>query len=118
MRVYQSASGQWIVWTGSEKLYFNTALEAMTMITKTRFVEALQVQATVLAGLGTVLGDLTKVYMDRRYGNHNAIEATDIESLGLTVEQVGAMINLVPILLVLLDNETNRATINNMRTDV
>ena len=121
MRVYQSADGKWILRTGSEKIRYDTEVEAMSTQAKIEFAEAVQTQMSTLAKLFNQSADLSGIWGDRDYLNQ--ITDADLESLGITKAQLTAGITLFAQLLNVADNAAvaqgdYRATVNVLRSSL
>jgi uncharacterized protein YjiS (DUF1127 family) len=121
MRIYESNDGQWVLWTGSEKIYFATQGEAITMLQKLEYAAAVQLQMTTLASIFNQANDLSGIWADRDYLNQMTDE--DLVALGITKAQLTAAITLFQQLLNFADNAVvsqadYRATVNTLRTGV
>ena len=91
MRIYQAANGRWILWTGSEKIYFDTQGEAIQAMAKIDLAKAIIYQVQTLAKPMDESSDVLQEYFD------SGITFTDgdVEALGITAAQVTACTTLL-----------------------
>ena len=91
MRIYQAADGRWILWTGSEKIYFDTQMEALEAMAKIDLAKAIIYQVQTLAKPMDESSDVLQEYFD------SGITFTDgdVEALGITAAQVTACSTLL-----------------------
>ncbi len=129
MRVYQRTQDlKWILIYGpgdSLKATFDTQGEAINMSKKVEFVTHLQAEITSLAKVVDAVDALGEVYTDRGYqaGGGDAITTVDVEGMGLTAEQVYAMVTALQQFLRYATNLAvttgdYRLTFNQTRTDI
>lgn len=125
MRVYQSEDGQWIVYNNGIKTYFATQSEALIMSEKIKFAEEVQAFVNAFTSLEEDAPSFQGVWGDREYligTDGKAITDPDIESLGITKDELTAFIAFVPQLYNFMHNlpivvGDYSATMNKLRTD-
>jgi len=91
MRIYQDALGGWILWTGSEKLHFDTEMEAKIAMNKTELAKAIVYQAQLLAKPLDEGADVLQEYFDSGVTFTDA----DVAALGVTAAQVVSCLTLL-----------------------
>jgi hypothetical protein len=125
--VYQSANGQWIVFSNGIKTFFSDESEAINMSEKIKFATEVQEFSTAIALLAEKLDTFQSVWASREYlagAGDLAITDGDIQSLGITKAQLTAFINPFAVQLAnLFGNQPvtqgdYQATIDQLRTDV
>ena len=123
--VYQSADGQWIVFSEGIKIFFATQAEAIGMANKIEFAKNVQAINTTIAQLFLGTKDLDSVYFSEGFdgaGTDPIINA-DIVSLGITAAELGLGITLFQQIQNLRNNEAvttgdYQATVNALRSDL
>ena len=88
---YQDALGKWIVFDGTNKIRFDTRMEAELMAQKLELAKALIAQAQALAPVMDAAPDVVQEYFDSGITFADA----DVEALGVTAAQVVALITLL-----------------------
>jgi len=123
--VYQSANGEWIIFSNGIKTFFANESEAQNMATKLTWAGQAQAKATTLAQVADELADLETVYFDRGYdgGGSNPITNDDVVSLNITTANLAALVTLIQQFNNFLGNSAVTpgdydATLNTVRTDV
>lgn len=116
MYIYQAANGQWILWTGNEKIYFATQAEALQVMSKIDLAKAIIFQAQLLARPMDEGADVLQEYFDSGV----TFTDEDVAALGITAAQVTACLTLIENAGKFFtgNNPTNaayRATINAVR---
>ena len=91
MRIYQAADGRWILWTGSEKIYFDTQMEALEAMAKIDLAKAIVYQAQRLALVMDEGPDVLQEYFDSGV----TFTDDDVAALGVTAAQVTACTTLL-----------------------
>ena len=91
MRIYQAADGRWILWTGSEKIYFDTQMEALEAMAKIDLAKAIVYQVQRLAPVMDEGADVLQEYFDSGV----TFTDDDVAALGVTAAQVTACLTLL-----------------------
>jgi len=98
MKVYQAASGRWLVFSnGIKSSYFILESEARSMADKIVFSQRCKDFSTSLAALFMESKDIEGVYFDEGFNDvgSDPIVDVDISGLGITAADVGAFITVV-----------------------
>jgi len=101
MRIYQAADGRWILWTGIEKIYFDTQREARSYMTKLSTAIALVDFIKQLAALMDAGPDVYQEYWDIVSGQ-GAYTDEDLEALGITAAQLTSAVVTIEAVNVLM----------------
>jgi len=91
MRIYQAADGWWILWTGEEKIYFDTEMEAKQTMEKLELAKAIIYQTQLHARIMDENPDVLQEYFDAGV----TFTDEDVAPLGVTAAQVTACLTLL-----------------------
>lgn len=124
-RVYQSAGGQWIVFSNDIKTFFALEEDALNMANKIEFAKKVQAVNTTIAQLFLDTKDLDSVYFSEGFdgaGSDPIIDA-DITSLGITAVELAAGDTLFQQIQNLRNNNAvvtgdYQSTVNALRADL
>jgi len=84
MRIYQAADERWILWTDSEKIFFNTQAEAIRAMDKLKLAQAVVYQTQLHIKAMDEGPDVLQEYFD---SGVTFVDA-DVEALGITAADV------------------------------
>ncbi len=112
MRVYQSADGRWILWTGAGKIYYDSEGEAKAAMAKLDTAKATVSQIQGLAVPMDEAPDTFQEYWDV-VAAEGAFTDSELEPLGITAVQLTACIATIEAFNTLMTAQ--HATVNVMR---
>jgi len=115
MNIYQSATGDWILFDGATKHRFDTEQEARSIMAKIETAKAIVRAVQSLTTATDSAGDLEAEYFD--IGNW--VDA-DVAALGITAAQLAAGLTLLQQVNLLMTGEATtpavyRTTLNQLR---
>ena len=86
MKIYQDALGKWILWTGSEKLRFDTEMEAIEAMEKLELAKAIVMSTQAIIDVMDNGPDVLQEYFDSGVTFTDA----DVEPLGIVATDITA----------------------------